>query len=78
MLGLLKTCIIGVCILIGSMIISRSINHSQPEQPRYQMISHGDEIFILDTQSGDYYSKFNAPDTGPSDWTKVENPFVAE
>lgn len=59
-------------------MISKSISSLQPEEPRYQMISHGNEIIILDTFTGDYYSKYNATNDGPTGWTKVENPFESE
>jgi hypothetical protein len=71
--SLLKSIIIGVCILVSGLIISFSIIASQP---RYEIISHGSEIFIFDTKTGDYYSKFDATIEGPIDWTKVENPFT--
>lgn len=72
----INSLIIGIFILISSIIISISISNSEP--PRYQMISHGSEIIIFDTITGEYYSKFDSLNEGPHDWTKVENPFISE
>lgn len=91
---IIKSLIIGIFILIGSILISKSIQSLKvPEkeqtpisvqvsekeiQSRYQIVSHGNEIYILDTVTGDCYRKPDATIEGPGNWTKVESPFAEE
>jgi hypothetical protein len=68
-LGVYKSVIIGIFIIIGAIIISRNL------QPKYEFITRGDEFFICNTKTGDCYNKFDEASSGPREWEKIRNPF---
>jgi hypothetical protein len=76
--------ILGLCILLGSWLISQSLRSSQGlkvstqnEQFRYEFITPNESnIIIFDKQTGEYWRKFIAPNEGPTDWEKQESPIT--
>ena len=76
--------ILGLCILLGSWLISQSLSSSKgidikehEEQFRYEFITPNESnIIIFDKQTGDYWRKFIAPNEGPTDWEKQESPIT--
>ena len=71
---------LGICIIIGAWIISRSLYSSQSdsiseEYLRYELISVNDNnIIIFDKHSGEYWRKYIESDEGPTEWEKQEFP----
>lgn len=70
---------LGVCILLGSWFIFRSLNSevtaSSEQQYRYEFISANEQnIIIFDKQTGEYWRKFIEPNEGPTNWEKQESP----
>jgi hypothetical protein len=74
---------LGICIILGAWIISRSLYSSQsdsiPEECfRYDLISVNDNnIIIFDKQSGEYWRKYIESNEGPTEWEKQESPINA-
>ncbi|MFJ7646914.1 hypothetical protein ACIQ1H_05165 [Lysinibacillus sp. NPDC097279] len=72
---------LGICILLGSWLISQSlkseqVNKTEHELFRYELISPNDSnIIIFDKQSGEYWRKFIEPNEGPIDWENQPSPF---
>ncbi|MCA1066615.1 hypothetical protein QTG56_26090 (plasmid) [Rossellomorea sp. AcN35-11] len=76
---------LGLCILLGSLFISQSLegeNKGIPaseEQYRYEFISANEKnVIIFDRETGDYWQKFIEPNQGPTDWEKQESPVIAK
>jgi hypothetical protein len=74
---------LGVCILLGSWFISKSLesnNDSQvipasEEQFKYEFISANEQnIIIFDRETGEYWRKFIQPNEGPTNWEKQQSP----
>jgi len=70
---------LGVCILLGSWFISKSLKSEvttpSEQQYRYEFISANEQnIIIFDKQTGEYWRKFIEPNEGPTKWEKQESP----
>lgn len=71
---------LGICILLGSFFISqslksKSVNKTDNEQFRYELISPNDSnIIIFDKKNGEYWRKYIEPNEGPTDWEKQMSP----
>jgi len=75
---------LGVCILLGSWLISHSLKSISwdrrdfNKETRYEFISPNESnIIIFDKQSGTYWRKFIEPNSGPTDWEKQRSPITA-
>jgi hypothetical protein len=78
--------VLGLCILLGSWVISRALSSSQgpggstqDEQFRYDLETPNESnIIIFDKQTGEYWRKFIESNEGPTEWEKQESPIITE
>ena len=76
--------ILGVCILLGSWLISNSLSsnqgkvvRTQEEQFRYEFLTPNESnIIIFDKQTGEYWRKFIDSNEGPTEWEKQDTPIT--
>lgn len=77
-----KKSILLICISIiigftisGALVCYGLLNTQGAEEtPRYEMVSHGDNIIIFDRYTGDYWNKYLPQNQGPTDWEISDSP----
>ncbi|MGM0751790.1 MAG: hypothetical protein ACQET6_07630 [Bacillota bacterium] len=77
----LSICFLGVCILLGSWLISNSLQKDSvaKDEPRYELVPVNEQNIILyDKQTGEYWRKFIEPNEGPTNWEKQPSPITSE
>ncbi|MGF3103639.1 hypothetical protein [Rossellomorea sp. DUT-2] len=77
----LSICFLGVCILLGSWLISNSLQKDSvaKDEPRYELVPVNEQNIILyDKQTGEYWRKFIEPNEGPTNWEKQPSPIASE
>lgn len=74
---------LGLCILLGSWFISRSLDNdsevslSAEEQYRYEFISANEHnVIIFDKKTGNHWRKFMSSNEGPTDWEMQDSPIT--
>lgn len=73
---------LGLCIVLGSWLISQSLKLpnkeeiiKQDDKFRYELVSPNESnIILFDKQSGDYWRKFIESSGGPTNWEKQQSP----
>lgn len=72
---------LGLCILLGSRVVSQSFDNGGKVSPsleveyRYDFNSANEQnVIIFDKKMGNYWREFIESNEGPTDWEKQESP----
>ncbi|NQU49743.1 MAG: hypothetical protein HQ519_13915 [Planctomycetes bacterium] len=65
-------------LLLGIAIVFRPGGAAKPDDfdaARYQLVSHGESIFVIDTVTGKTWQKYYKSDQGPTVWDERQPPW---
>lgn len=67
---------LGIFIFLGLMSknSTQTVNTVENTNNRYELISHGNIIFIFDRQTGQYWQKYTSNSEGTTEWSECESP----
>ncbi|MDW0109754.1 hypothetical protein [Sporosarcina aquimarina] len=69
----------GLCIIIGSGLISHSLDNKKKVKYRYEFISVNERnVIIFDKKTGSYWQKLIEESDGTIDWQKKESPIAKQ
>ncbi|WP_025786208.1 hypothetical protein [Sporosarcina sp. D27] len=70
---------LGVCIIIGSGLISHSLDNAKTIKYRYELISANERnIIIFDKKTGRYWQKLIEESDGTTEWQKQKSPITKQ
>ena len=70
---------IGLSIIIGSGLISHSLDKTKVGKYRYEFVSVGERnIIIFDKETGSYWQKLIEQSEGSTEWQKQESPIAKQ
>ena len=70
---------IGLSIIIGSGLISHSLDKTKTSKHRYEFVSVGERnIIIFDKETGSYWQKLIDQNEGSIEWQKQKSPIAKQ
>ena len=73
------TFFLGLCILVASWDISRSLNKISANDHRYELISINEcNVIIFDKKTGSYWQKVDDSSNETAEWQKQDSPITTQ
>ena len=66
---------IAASILLTAIVLAFTHSGEAADAGRFQLVSHGESVFVIDTATGRTWQKYHLSNQGPTAWAEVESPW---